>query len=135
MEFVKKHSMRGKRALATPPFDEITKKPDALARWAKARENSGLFVTPGAPVQAANSDVANYVAGAYPPQLVTDFLKGADPWVIAHAKASGGVVVTSETRHTDGISKIKIPSVCDHFNIKTITVFEMMKVLGVTLKL
>ena len=125
------------RNIAVPVavYTEITVWNDNLGLWARARQQLGLFVTPDASVQTAYSAVANYVLNTYPAHLATDFLSGADPWIVAHANAKGGDVVTHETRRRDGDYKIKLPCVCDYFNVKTLNVFDMMKAMGVTLKL
>jgi hypothetical protein len=46
------------------------------------------------------------------------FVKGADPWVIAHAMEDQGIVVTKESDSKSNAQKARIPDVCDHFKVK-----------------
>jgi len=71
---------------------------DDLSNWAEAMNERGFFVDPDAGVQAAFQEIADYVNNRYPPHQAAHFLGGADPWIIAHAKAYAGVVVTFEAR-------------------------------------
>ncbi|MDZ4158847.1 MAG: DUF4411 family protein, partial [Anaerolineaceae bacterium] len=67
---------------------------------------------------------------------IRDFLSGADPWVIAQAKAHNLIVVTMEghkaTEEVDKSTKrirgrIKIPNMCGHFGVKWITTFDLLR--------
>lgn len=93
-------------------FDEVTDGTDELAKWCKARRTIGHFCckSSGKDVQESYRVVAEYVATKYKPHQAADFLKGADGWVIAHALATTGIVVTEELRNNYK-SKIKIPIV------------------------
>jgi hypothetical protein len=51
------------------------------------------------------------------------FYRGADCWVIAHALADGGTVVTHETERETG--KIKVNSVCRKMNVRCMDVYEL----------
>jgi Domain of unknown function (DUF4411) len=73
---------------------------DDLATWIKARRQSGLFVEANVDVQRVMNTVADYVMKQYEQQHAGHFLSGADPWLIAHALRTKGVVVTHESvRH------------------------------------
>jgi hypothetical protein len=93
-------------------FDEVTDGTDELAKWCKHRKNIGYFCckSSGKDVQDSYGVVAEYVAKNHSPHAAADFLKGADGWVIAHAMATSGFVVTEELRNKYK-SKIKIPIV------------------------
>lgn len=71
---------------------------DVLAQWAKPLKGV-LFLDASEAVQASYAEVVQYVQGnsTYKPYWVSKFLDGADPWVIAYAKALGGRIVTFET--------------------------------------
>lgn len=60
----------------------------------------------------------------------------ADPWVIAHAMAEQAVVVSKEYLMRPGqkSSQIKIPDVCNHFNVTCITDFNFIDELGIKFK-
>ena len=110
---------------------------DALAHWAKDREEV-LFIEPDQQVVDAYQLIADYVNGNYTPHHSREFLANADPWVIAHGVAEELVVVTMEipkneerNRDTGYIQgPVKIPNVCNHFNVTCINIFTLMRNLG-----
>ncbi len=102
---------------------------DELRQWAEARRDSDLFIEPDAQVQAALQEIADYVNVRYPLHQAAGFLDGADPWIIAHAKAHGGRVVTFEVRAPHS-NKPKIPDVCDRFGLLTLKIYEVLRELG-----
>ena len=108
---------------------------DDLAAWARARQNSPLWVPPDRNVQEAYAEIAAYVAGRYPPERVAESLKGADLWLIAHARANGGRVVTLETLVNAQSRKPKIPNICAQFAIRPATTSDMLRSLGAVLDL
>ena len=62
------------------------------------------------------------------------FLAKADPWLIAHAIASGGKVVTQETRADEASPRVKIPNVCDFFGVESLNMDDMLRELGASFK-
>ena len=111
-------------------YDELVGgKEDALAEWARSRR-SELFAEPDEDVQAEFVRVADHVDTHYDRSEAAAFLDGADPWIIAHAIAHGGVVVTSETRAGPEAKKPKIPNVCDVFHVKPVHYYDMLRELG-----
>ena len=95
---------------------------DQLKGWAKQQAN--MFKEPDASVQAALTAVVTNVEanGRYAPQHKAKFLSGADPWVIAHAAALGGRVITFEK--AEPMSKRpKIPDVAGEFGVKCINLW------------
>lgn len=59
------------------------------------------------------------------------FLRGADPWLIAFAKAYNQTLVTNEKSNTNSKKKIKIPDICKRHNVKYINTFGMLRDLNV----
>lgn len=100
---------------------EISKKDDALLKWAKKQR--GLFIDLDAAQQSAAAEILQEF-----PRLI-DTRKGrsgADPFVIALARTRGAVVVTGE--NDDGSpDKPKIPTVCRHFGVRTIRPLEFIR--------
>ena len=115
-----------------PVYYELQDGQDDLSTWAKERRrDTGLFVEPSEAVQRAFRRVAKYVTQRYPDnQARRRFLDRADPWVIAHAIAQGGSVVTLEGKASDASQQVKIPNVCSHFNVTWIDTYEMLRELG-----
>lgn len=105
---------------------------DELAVWCKNRREMGMSVAPNKEVQQAYRKVVDYVAtsGRWGQAEINEFLRGADPWVIAHALATQGVVVTLESREHPDARKVRIPDVAAHFGVKCVTTIEMLELLG-----
>jgi hypothetical protein len=111
-------------------FEEVTDGDDDLSKWCKRRKNIGYFCcTANRDVQERLGAVSQYVYDNYPPHVAADFLKGADPWVIAHALATGGFVVTEELRNKYK-SKLKIPVIAKAMHAPWKATYEMCKELG-----
>lgn len=109
---------------------ELEKGDDELAEWTK--DNSHIFLpVDDESTQKAMAQVVNYVSSL--PNLkvgaVDQFLKGADPWLIAKAISSGVIVVTQETLDLNAKKIIKIPNVCQHFGVSYINTFELLHIL------
>jgi predicted nucleic acid-binding protein len=116
-EFLDEKAREGVIASSRLVYDEIHHgAEDELRNWVNARRET-LFIEPNPDVQSAFRDIADYVANEqrYAQHHVAQFLNKADPWIIAHANASGGAVVTFESRQPQS-QRPKIPDVCDHFD-------------------
>ena len=132
--FIDEQAETGEIAAPALVYDELVdRSDDQLAQWARERRGSPLFVKPSASVQSDLTRIADHVTSRYEPNQAADFLKGADPWVIAHAIAEGGIVVTLETKVPPGSTKVKIPNICEHFGIAWTSMFEMLSALGLRL--
>jgi len=105
---------------------------DDLLQWAEKQKDTGFFIEPDLLVQTIFRQVADYVNNAYPQHNASEFLDGADPWLIAHAKAYGGRVVTFETSAPTS-KRPKIPDVSEKFDVKCLNVYEMARELGMSL--
>lgn len=62
-----------------------------------------------------------------------EFASVADGWLIAYALAKGRVVVTEERLDPNIKRKVKIPNVCQAFDVRYIDTFQMMREMGVRL--
>ena len=114
-------------------WGELVEGQDDLAGWAQDRRRSGLFVQPSPTVQEAFRQVVAYATEQYPDNHARRrFLDRADPWVIAHAVAQGGTVVSLEGRDPPNSQKVKIPNVCDGFGVRCVNTYEMLRELGVS---
>ena len=97
-EFIDQKAVEGIVATSEKVYEEIMNayEDDPLRVWAQARQGEPLFRTASEAVQLCVNEVADYVQNNYAPEWAARFFKGADPWLIAHAKAEGGRVVTFE---------------------------------------
>jgi len=77
-------------------------------------------------------EIADYVNRNFPQYQAADFLDGADPWLIAHAKAYGGKVVTFEVSAPSS-TKPKIPDIAKVFDVVTLDIYRMIRELQIVL--
>ena len=123
-----------------PVYDELvpsSASQDVLAQWLKDNK-SIMFVDVDQPIVDVYSNIANFVVERYEPQHVQLFLQGADPWVIACAYAHDITVVTMEKRKNETSNqrsglisgRIKIPNVCEYFDVRCIDTFALLRELG-----
>lgn len=113
---------------------------DELAQWVKEHKTI-LFEEPDDQINEIFAQIANYVSENYELHQITEFLDGADPWVIAHAKSKNYIVVTQEKLKKEERSpstgrifgKIKIPNICRVFNVEWINTFQLMRKLNIRL--
>ena len=107
---------------------------DEVANWVKVRKDKGLCRLPVSGVTEKVGEIETYVWGVprYDHAEVWQFCKGGDPWVIAHAAAEGGMVVTLESALRPGAKKPRVPDVADAFGVRCVTTLEMLELLGIT---
>ncbi|WMT43722.1 MAG: DUF4411 family protein [Cuniculiplasma divulgatum] len=111
---------------------EITERDDQLAKWAK--EQTSFFRTP----TQKQIEILKGILKAYPSMVREDRKYDADPWVIALAiemttdsqqtlTPIKRIVVTEEKLRGE---KIRIPYVCQKYNIDSIDIIEMFRIEG-----
>lgn len=115
-------------------YDEVVNDApdDPIVAWVRERKDSGLFVEPDDRVQAVLKQIADYVALTYPAPEKEKCLDGADPWLVAYAKARGGTVVTLETPDRGTFQKAKIPNLCAVYGVPCMDLRTLLRTLGVT---
>lgn len=122
-----------------PVYKELTSNSadkDDLHLWAENHKN--LFIgVDGVDTQQAFSEVANYLAEHqwYSDAEKARFLAGADPWLIAAAKALGATLVTHEVPVPDNSKKVKIPNIAREFSVDYMDVFDLLELTGCELLL
>ncbi|UCH86292.1 MAG: DUF4411 family protein [Dehalococcoidia bacterium] len=115
-DFLDQKADEGIIASSSLVYDELhSETSDELSNWADARKDT-LFIEPDADVQAACQEIADHVEAKYSLPQAAGFLKGADPWLVAHAKAHGGTIVTFEEARPNSQTP-KIPDLCTAFNL------------------
>ncbi|GAB7140763.1 DUF4411 family protein [Deferribacterales bacterium RsTz2092] len=116
-------------------FDELVKNDDGLSKWIKSKHITPLKSN-DINIIGNYTDVINYISEAkcYNVDALRRWseVTVADPWLIASARTHGYSVVTLETSAnlTQLTSKVKIPDVCRHFNIKCYNLYNMMRELS-----
>ncbi|MCY4482820.1 MAG: DUF4411 family protein [Spirochaetaceae bacterium] len=60
------------------------------------------------------------------------FATGADGWLVAYARVHRAIVVTNEQSAPESRREIKLPDVCDQFEVKHENTFAMLRALNVS---
>lgn len=112
-------------------YDELTKSksnPDDLHKWSAAHKD--LFEKSTArEIQQIYREIVNYVAQhqVYSQAEVARFLDGADPWLIASAKAKGAIIVTHEVIAPNNSTKVKIPNIAPEFEVECTDIYDLLE--------
>ena len=123
------------KSLLVAPIEvlyEITERDDQLAKWAKTQ--TSFFRDP----TEKQIELLKGILKSYPSMIREDRKYDADPWVIALAKEMTTntqqtliqikrIVVTEEKLRGE---KIRIPFVCQKYNIDSIDIIEMFRIEG-----
>jgi len=117
IDHVRKELLEGKDNLAT----WSKKSPDLFA----STDSKSVLADYGAIIQWAQSQEHFNDAAK------SEFASGVDAWVIAYAKASNAIVVTQEVSAPKSRKDVKIPDVCNYFNVKYTNTFDMLRKLKV----
>lgn len=133
--FIEEKGKEGIICASSMVYDELVSDTrDELAAWAKARRNVGLFADPDQPVQEAVRIIGDFVINNYNQREADKFLRKADPFVIAHALIGGGAVVTHESKVDQNSTKVKIPNICEQFNVECIDPYTMLRALNASFR-
>ncbi|HMD90774.1 MAG TPA: DUF4411 family protein [Anaerolineaceae bacterium] len=133
-----------KKVILSPGFvySELASGNDELAKWVKERRKV-LFVDPDKNVVEVYRQIVEFCNSRYDDDhWIREFLNGADPWVVAQAKAQNLTVVTMERKKgSEDINpksgrfrgELKIPNICDHFGVKYISTYDLVRILKISL--
>ena len=129
-------------------FREIMsfKKDDPLKQWVSARRAVGMCIEPDKRVSECLTKIANHLYTTtvphpktrkpilrYKAAQVEVFGRGADAFVIAHAMADEGTVVTFESDKFPDAQRIRIPDICSHLGVPCINLRQLLVALGAKL--
>lgn len=106
---------------------ELERGDDDLAPWVKSVPEFICKTTDAELVTVAEISAAH-------PDWVRDQKNAGDPFVIAHAKAEGSIIVTEESRKGAGVidKNQKIPNVADEHSVTCIKFFDLLRAQGWT---
>lgn len=106
---------------------------DDLKLWCDSNLPSDFFITTDSVLNNYISIVswANSMSHHYAANAIQDFLETdlADPWLVAFAMSNNWTIVTYEKSEPNRKNRIKIPEVCNKFNIRYINTIEMLREL------
>lgn len=103
---------------------------DDLAIW--VRDRPGHFINnDDEPTQDIFSEIVQSVMeGNYNAGDRDNFLAKADPWIIAKAKTLGATVVTHEAVVAPNARKVKVPNICQQFDVSCLNTFQFLRELN-----
>ncbi len=108
-----------------------------LVVWVRNELPKGFFLeVDSEPVTTAYADIMLWSQRhpKYFDLAKAKFATGADGWLVAYARTHGMTVVTNEQSAPDSKREIKLPDVCDQFDVKYLDTFSMLRRLGTRLK-
>jgi hypothetical protein len=102
-----------------------SKEDEPIIRWMKTRKDGGLRIKSGKEEQLLVGQICTRAFQILDQVKAHEFVKGADPFLIAHAKTDSGFVVTQESKRKEH----RIPQLCREFNVAYINMYEMNEAL------
>lgn len=110
-----------------PVAKELRTGKDELADWSK-RIGAAFFFPLDNEALAEMPRVINAVeAGDFRQAVVQQFMKGADPFLVAFALAHDHTIVTHEVHVEGQKSRVKIPTLCRRLSIPSIRTFDLLR--------
>ncbi|SDS14170.1 protein of unknown function [Maribacter dokdonensis] len=106
---------------------------DELKLWCDSNLSNEFFINTDTVLENYISIVnwTNSMSHHYTSNAIQEFLETdlADPWLIAFAMSNNWTIVTYEKSQPERKNRIKIPEVCNHFNIRYINTMQMFREL------
>ncbi len=107
-------------------YDELATGSDELSDWANERGEAFFLQADDATLKSMKRISHWVVSQNYTQSAVADFLAVADYALVACAHAHKFTVVTHEIR-TNQTTKVKIPNVCEAFQVEVTDPFAMLR--------
>lgn len=114
--------------------DEIYRNDDQLSQWLKTSEDSFILKDSGDENIFLNySQIITFIQSSrqYTEVAKAEFASVADSWLCAHALTYGYIIVTQETYDPNIKNRVKIPNICQKFNITYIDLLQFMREIGI----
>jgi len=112
-------------------YEELSKGGDDLSTWIKDRKDEEFFISiDDEETQKEFMEIANYVSINFSQEEANRFLSVADPWLIAKAKVMKAKLITQEVLALPNTKKIKIPNICEKFDVEFSSPFNMLRELN-----
>jgi len=110
---------------------------DDLKRWIRDKIRAVFFYpTNDSDVISQYGQMANWVNGQqFVQHAKAEFMSVADGWLVAYAKVKNKIVVTQEIFEPGIKKKVKIPNVCNAFNVPYMNTYDFLRALRVNLRL
>lgn len=107
-----------------------------LVQWARQRvPHSFFFPVEDGDVPDRYAEIMLWVQRhpRYYDEAKARFAAGADGWLVAYARVHSFIVVTNGKPEPDSRRAIKIPDICQQFNVEYINTFDLLRRMGVRL--
>ncbi len=109
---------------------------DELKSWSESNLPSNFFMNTQS-VLNKYIEISNWATlnqHGYQQNAIDEFLQAglADPWLVAFAMTNNWTIITQEKSEPNIKRKIKIPEVCNQFNIKYINTIDLFRELRET---
>lgn len=107
---------------------------DELKIWCETNLPNDFFVNTDSVLQNYITivDWTNSMSHHYKNRAIQEFLETdlADPWLVTFAMSNNWTIVTYEKSEPNRQNRIKIPEVCNQFNVRYINTIEMLRELN-----
>ena len=109
---------------------------DDLKRWVRTGIPGTFFhTTNDLQVITRYREIVNWVnAQPFTQPAKAEFMTVSDGWLVAYAKTKNKIVVTQEILEPGIRKRIKIPNVCGAFGVQYRNTYDLLRALGVNLK-
>ncbi|MCE2467720.1 MAG: DUF4411 family protein [Caldilineaceae bacterium] len=110
------------------------RKTEDLVRWVRNDVPKSFFIQVDTDaVVRAYTDIMMWVQRhpRYFDLAKAKFATGADGWLVAYARIHGSTVVTNEQSAPESRKEVKLPDVCDQFEVRRDHTFAMLRALSV----
>lgn len=118
-------------------FDELMKETDDLSNWIEEHIDYAFKPTDSNEVIINYGELQNWVnnQSQFTPAARDEFAdpKNADGWLVAYAIEHDLTIVTHEVFDAEIKKKVKIPNLCEAFDINYLDTFQMLRESKVTL--
>lgn len=113
--------------------NELERGKDDLSKWAKGDFSHYFASTDDDEVIESYREIMGWVNSQrqFTDEAKAEFAGNPDGWLVAYAKAKKRIIVTHEVLAPYARNKIKIPNICQAFNVPFVNVFEMLRSLKV----
>ncbi len=138
-DFMKTHFTNGNFILINKVADEIAKGKDALTNWMQTQlpptieldcHADGNIMTHYGNIMLWGNNNTQYSTLA---KLEFSEFDNADPFVVATAIEKKAIVVSQEISAPSSKKNIKLPDVCNHFDISHIDTFTLLRTFNFTM--
>lgn len=112
---------------------EIDRGKDDLANWANNHFHFAFVSTDANAIVTSYTQIMTWVntQAQFTDAAKADFARSPDGWLVAYADAKKRTVVTNEVLAPDAKARVKIPNVCQAFNVPFVNTYEMLRILEV----